>query len=100
MNRPRSLHLLCALGASVIAGCAVGPDYSRPTVTTPTGWKERADQAGTEKPPVLPTKWWEIFADGDLDQLEAKAIAANQDLQRALARVSEARALARSSAAE
>lgn len=78
-------------------GCAVGPNYSRPAVTTPTTWKEAAV---TTNAAVLPQEWWTIFNDADLNGLETQAVAANQDLKRAVARVTEARAIARVSKAE
>jgi multidrug efflux system outer membrane protein len=49
---------------------------------------------------VLPVQWWKSFQDEDLDALEIQAVQANQDLKRAVARVSEARALLRASKAE
>jgi multidrug efflux system outer membrane protein len=86
--------ILCAVG---LVGCAVGPNYARPTVPAPTGWKETAQATKAVK---LPTDWWQIFGDDQLNALEEQAVAANQDLKRAVARVTEARALARLSKAE
>jgi multidrug efflux system outer membrane protein len=79
------------------AGCAVGPNYSRPSVPGPAAWKERST---TTNATTLPSEWWLIFNDAELNSLEAQAVQANQDLKRAVARVAEARALARVSAAE
>ena len=81
----------------VIAGCAVGPNYKRPSVATPTQWKESAVATNA---PVLPQEWWTIFNDEELSHLETQAVSANQDLRRAVARVTEARALARVSKAD
>src|SRR5947208_15410994 len=39
--------------------------------------------------------WWRLYGDPDLDQLIASAQASNQTLRQAVARVDEARALAR-----
>jgi multidrug efflux system outer membrane protein len=91
--------LFLALGASLalLAGCAVGPNYSRPSVASPTAWKETSVATNTA---VIPPEWWQIFNDAELDSLEAQAVEANQDLKRAVARVTEARALARVSKAE
>lgn len=88
-----------ALGVLLLsaAGCAVGPNYARPTVPTQTTWKETAVVTNA---PVLPTEWWTIFKDSELNDLEAQAVVANQDLKHAVARVSEARALARVSKSE
>lgn len=91
--------VLLALGATlaILSGCAVGPSYSRPTVASPTTWKETMVATSTA---VLPAKWWSIFNDAELDSLETQAVAANQDLRRAVARVAESRALARMSEAD
>jgi outer membrane protein TolC len=51
--------------------------------------------AAEEKPPELHTDWWRLFGDAELERLEEEAIAANQDLKAAMARVLEARAAAR-----
>ena len=92
-------HITIATGLLLLAanGCVAGPNYKRPTVASPTGWKEAAT---TTNAPVLPPEWWHIFNDAELNALETQAVAANQDLQHAAARVTEARALARVSKAE
>ncbi|MFO1512840.1 MAG: efflux transporter outer membrane subunit [Verrucomicrobiota bacterium] len=79
------------------AGCAVGPNYARPTVAGPTTWKEAGIATNA---PGLPAQWWTMFNDPDLASLETQAVAANQDLQHAVARVTEARAIARVSKSE
>lgn len=79
------------------AGCAVGPNYSRPATPAQAGWKE---STATNNLAKLPSTWWQIFQDAQLSALERQAIDANQDLRRAVARLSEARAMARVSAAE
>jgi len=91
--------IFLAIGASLalLAGCAVGPDYKRPTVSAATTWKEGKV---TTNAAILPEKWWNIFNDAELDSLQNQAVAANQDLKRAVARVGEARALARASEAD
>src|SRR5438876_8648434 len=87
--------MLLSLTATLFAGCAVGPNYSRPAVPSQMGWKERPAVTNAA---TLPTDWWRIFNDADLSVLEAQAIEANQDLKRAVARVTEARAIAVSAA--
>lgn len=79
------------------AGCAVGPNYKRPIVSAQTGWKETNPVTNTA---VLPPTWWTVFEDAELDSLEATAVEANQDLKRAIARVTEARATTRATKAE
>ena len=44
------------------------------------------------------SRWWTLFGDDALDRLEQEAIAANQDLRQAVARVMEARAEASAAA--
>ncbi len=93
------LNPTITFGFSVVllSGCAIGPNYQRPTVASPTTWKEAQT---TTNAPVLPTEWWTRFNDAELNALEAQAIEANQDLKQAVARVTEARAIARVSQAE
>jgi len=89
--------LATTTGLLLLVGCAVGPNYSRPPVPSQTNWKE--GQVATNAA-NLPTDWWKIFNDDQLRFLEAKAVEANQDLQVAVARVTEARALVRVSKAD
>jgi multidrug efflux system outer membrane protein len=96
-NHRRPLFLALALSFTVLAGCAVGPNYSRPGVPAQAGWKESAAATNAVS---LPPEWWKIFDDAELDALEAQAVQANQDLKRAVARVTEARAIARVSKSE
>ncbi|HEF4740207.1 TPA: multidrug efflux transporter outer membrane subunit OpcM, partial [Burkholderia multivorans] len=91
--------------ATLLAACAVGPDYKRPDVTTPAAFKEAptlapGEQAGTWKPAEPADgahrgEWWKVFGDPVLDALEEQALAANQNLKAAAARVEEARAATR-----
>lgn len=75
-----------------LASCTLGPDYSRPTVDTPPDWRwKKAEPRDTA--PKGP--WWEIFDDKELNRLEVAALAGNQDLKAAVARVDKARAEAR-----
>jgi len=95
--RPRGLRRLRVLAAlltmSVIAaGCMVGPTYVQPSVEEPSHFKS---QAVSEAGPPVPAEWWRLYGDDDLDQLIATAHASNQTLRQAVARVDEARALAR-----
>ena len=85
--------LAALAGISVLpAGCMVGPDFKRPEVEQPPRFKSQAD--GEMGPPVL-AEWWQLYRDPELDQLIALAQASNQNIRIAVARVDEARALAR-----
>ncbi|MGN6648589.1 efflux transporter outer membrane subunit [Trinickia sp.] len=85
---------------TLVAACSVGPTYKRPDVDTPTAFKEApmpASEAGTWKS-AQPSEalergqWWTIFGDTTLNQLEEEALAQNQNLKAAAARVRESRA--------
>jgi NodT family efflux transporter outer membrane factor (OMF) lipoprotein len=98
---PIIVSLFCI---ALLAGCSVGPKYARPTVDTPSTYKEEPPQsfkeAGVWKP-AQPAdqqsrgKWWEIFGDPQLNALEEQVTVSNQDLKAAEARFREARALVR-----
>lgn len=84
--------LLCLLTA---VGCAkVGPDYVRPDISTPTDWntslKDGSRSALSERQKLA--AWWDGLNDAKLSGLIARAAAGNLDLQKAEARVREARA--------
>jgi NodT family efflux transporter outer membrane factor (OMF) lipoprotein len=84
---------LTAVGL-VLAGCAVGPDYKRPSVTTPAvfkeadGWKQAAPSDIVDK-----GEWWEIFGDPVLNKLETQVEVSNQNLAAAVAAYRESLAL-------
>jgi len=83
----------------VLCSCAVGPDYIRPDVAslTPADWHWKLAEPKDEIPKG---EWWKIFEDPVLDELQAGAVADNQNLRAAVARVDEARAVARVSHSE
>lgn len=86
----KTLLILSLSAATTFAALpSVGPDYIRPSIVTPDAWKNAAPAD------TLPRgEWWKLFADPALDALEAQALAANQDLRAAAARVEQARAAA------
>ena len=90
----RRCVVLAAFSAvSVVAGgCMVGPNYARPAVEQPGHFKSQAD---TEAAPAVPADWWRLYREPELDQLILAANASNQSLRQAVARVDQARALAR-----
>ncbi len=96
-RQPLRLALVATVTLAALSGCALGPDHARPTVATPAAWKEAPTATSVKS---APSEWWTLFADPVLNALEAQAAAGNQDLQRAVARVTEARALTRASRAE
>lgn len=76
------------IGAGLLAGCALGPDYERPATPTAAVYPE-AGKGGA----AVRAEWWKSFGDPELDALVAKAFAANTDLRQAVARIEEASAV-------
>ena len=99
-----SAAVLLLTTSGLLAGpLTVGPDYHRPTNTIPAAYKEPELGNWKESRPLdnVPRgKWWEVFADPDLNRLESGAIDANQNLKASLARVGQSRANARVARAE
>ena len=79
--------------AALAAGCASGPDYRRPETAAPaTGaFVTQAPQFDPAAP--LPDDWWRLYDDPVLDDLIARAFAANTDLRAASANLARARAV-------
>lgn len=73
---------------ALLAGCAVGPDYERPSVDVGQSW---AEPLANDASPAA--QWWRYFADPTLDRLVERAQANNLEVRQALSRVAEARAL-------
>src|SRR5712692_6496130 len=91
----RALALIPA-ALTLLTGCAVGPNYVRPTVIVPDAYKE-ADGWKPARPRDDTSRgaWWEIFADPQLSALEARVSVSNQNLVVAEAQFRQARALGR-----
>ena len=83
-----------ALAGALATGCAVGPDYRRPLVTTPEQVRGHEAAAGgaTEAASLADRAWWEIFQDDVLKSLIDEALENGYDVRLAAARVEEARA--------
>jgi NodT family efflux transporter outer membrane factor (OMF) lipoprotein len=88
----------------LLAGCTVGPKYQVPTVQTPAAFKEPVPTEFSESPDWKPgrpsdgairPKWWEIFGDKQLNNLEEQVDLSNQSLKVAEARFRQARSLIR-----
>lgn len=92
----RSQHLVtaqCAAVAALLAGCAVGPDYSQPKIENlPVAWKiEPPWHESVPDDAASKGQWWQRYADPQLDTLETQALANSPTLQIAAARLSQAR---------
>jgi len=101
MSFPRSA--VAAAAVLLTASCAVGPNYRRPEAPVPQAFKEAAapGPAPGEWKLAQPQdetsrgKWWEVFGDRVLNDLEERATAANQTIAQAEAQYRAARAAAR-----
>lgn len=115
---------ILAVGTCVMLhGCAVGPNYTRPSVETPDRYKEIAMPAAGEPatppsqppggapgqisqlPPAAggparaPDQWWTLFNDPVLNDLEAQVEVSNQNLAASEAAYRQALAAIRESRA-
>ena len=83
-----------ALVAAALAGCAVGPNYVKPTTPTPPQYKEAEGWKRAQPADEVPRgEWWRVFGDTDLDALEAQVHVSNPTIAQAEARVRQARAI-------
>ena len=83
--------LAAAVLATLLAACAVGPDYVRPTLDAPARF-HHADPALT-RAGETERAFWERMGDPVLAQLIEDALRDNRELHIALARLERARAL-------
>ena len=75
--------------AFLLGSCMLGPDFQHPATDGGTKWKENQAAKGSR----LPDAWWRLFNDSDLTRLVDRAMASNNDLAAAKARVETSRAL-------
>ena len=82
------------LVALLTAGCAVGPNYKRPSVDVPGTYRgatpQEAAQPAAES--LGDQKWWEVFQDQQLQGLIRTALQQNYDVRIAATRILEAQA--------
>lgn len=84
--------LATALLVTWLSGCTtVGPDYHPPQVSVPPQWSEAHGEVTAADRERL-RAWWRAFNDQTLDRLVDQALANNQDLGIAQARLQQARA--------
>ncbi len=95
MNKLAPL-MFAMLVSGFVAGCRVGPNYKRPTVQTPTEYRELKDAPQTQVQPQVASyadlPWWQVFQDPTLQELIRTALKQNYDLQLATERISAGRA--------
>ena len=81
---------------TLTAGCAVGPDYQRPSTVDVSRFKEAEGWvAAAPADEQARGPWWQSFKDPVLDQLAARVEVSNQNVAAAVAAYAQARALVR-----
>ncbi|HYA13928.1 MAG TPA: efflux transporter outer membrane subunit [Syntrophales bacterium] len=96
--------MLLILILALIAGCAVGPDFQRPSAPAVDGYTQQALPAQTASVDVkggeaqrfvrdmdIPGQWWTLFHSKPLNDLIEQALKANPDLEAAQAALRVAR---------
>ncbi|MDA8230464.1 MAG: efflux transporter outer membrane subunit [Magnetospirillum sp.] len=96
--------LLAAAGLSVLAGCAVGPDFERPAAPKAKGYTAESQSAPTAAADVaggkaqrfvegkdIPAEWWTLFHSQALNTLIEQALKANPGIEAAQAALRMAR---------
>jgi NodT family efflux transporter outer membrane factor (OMF) lipoprotein len=79
---------IAVLAAAALGACSQQPVARATAPVAPAGWHHAAGSAAVQ------ADWWQGFGDARLGQLVREALARNQDLRQAAARVAEAHALA------
>lgn len=89
--------LIYPLLTATLTGCMVGPDYVRPEAQVATEFKElKGWKQAQPRDTGLPGKWWEIFNDPKLNELEEQVAGANQSIIQAEAQYRQAQHLVQS----
>ncbi len=93
----RLLLGITSLVTLFLIGCAVGPDYKRPAVETPTAYhtadSDTNTPAGTNS--FADLGWWSIYNDPQLQAYLAEGLTNNWDIKVAAARVLQSQQVAR-----
>ena len=93
-----------AMAATILAACAVGPDFHRPTEPTvaleelrpraPAAFSTTTPDQSLVTTSEVPADWWRAFNSPPLDDAVEQALAANPDLAATRAALAAARELA------
>jgi len=85
--------LLGILSVVVVeAGCMMGPNYKRPTVSVPTGYRSAMPDQPAAAASLGNEEWWDVYQDPVLADLIHTALQQNYDVRIAATRVLEAQA--------
>ena len=88
------------LASLVLAGCAVGPDYQKPSAEVPSAYKEAGEwKLAQPRDDVGRGDWWSVFGDPALDALIEQVEVSNQNVLAAEAQFRRAQAIVAASRA-
>jgi len=87
-----SRALLVAASLTLLAGCALGPDYARPDTDVPPRYRWDVTAAATDGASFGDIAWWRVYADPRLQTLIRVALKQNLDVRIAVSRIEQARA--------
>src|ERR1700733_8581310 len=98
----QSVVVLTSAAVLLVSGCMVGPKYTRRAAPASSSFKETAQWQPAdgwkvaEPQDVVPRdKWWQLYGDSKLNELEVQVDSSNQTLKIAEANFSQARAAIR-----
>ncbi|KAA6463051.1 efflux transporter outer membrane subunit [Acidobacteria bacterium AB60] len=91
------VRVLTLAAIALLSGCKVGPNYHKPEFTAPAAYKETGAPSVQPPPPpsdgswkpaspsdgMLRGKWWEVYNDQQLNQLEERIATNNFSLRQA-----------------
>jgi outer membrane protein, multidrug efflux system len=79
--------LVLAVFSMFMLACAMGPNYSRPDISTSDSF--RMAEEPKDLPSLANMPWWELYQDEELQRLIRIALEENKDLKRAVASIDE-----------
>lgn len=93
----KRMRISLAVTLVILAGCAVGPDYKRPALDVPPGYRYPASETNvtTDATSFADLKWWEVYQDEKLSGYIRAALTNNYDMKIAAARVLQSLAASR-----
>jgi outer membrane protein, multidrug efflux system len=96
VNRNVFPAVVAGVAASLLAACSLAPPYKPPQTEEVAQFKEAGDWMPAQPADAQQRgDWWQVFSDPNLNELETQLNTANPDLQAAVARFVQARAVAR-----
>src|SRR5712692_11791820 len=90
----RLLPLVLFVALAILGGCAVGPNYKKPSVNVPQDFRGVTSLAAATPDPASlgDQKWTEVFRDQQLQELVRTALKQDYDVRIAASRIIQAQA--------